>query len=156
MTYTVTDDNGCMGSDDVTINVDSPRALFSMSSSTGCNSVAVDFTNNSMGAATYTWDFGDGSPVDNSTNPSHTYNNLTTVIQYFNVKLFAESAGGCIDSVMQVVTVYPTVEASFTITPDTICHGDGPVQLAALPGGSAYHWDFGDGNSGYAGNGINK
>ncbi len=152
MTYTVTDDNGCMGSDDVTINVDSPRALFSMSSSTGCNSVAVDFTNNSMGAATYTWDFGDGSPVDNSTNPSHTYNNLSTVIQYFNVKLFAESAGGCIDSVMQVVTVYPTVEASFTITPDTICHGDGPVQLAALPGGSAYHWDFGDGNSGYAGN----
>ncbi|MEA3478434.1 MAG: PKD domain-containing protein, partial [Bacteroidota bacterium] len=152
LTYTVTDDNGCMGTDNVTINVDSPRALFSMDSNTGCDLVVVNFTNNSIGADTYTWNFGDGSPEDNSVNPTHTFDNLTTTIQYFNVKLIAESAGGCIDSVMQVVTVYPTVEAAFTITPDTICHGDAPVQLAAQPGGSAYHWDFGDGNSGYAGN----
>jgi PKD repeat protein len=33
----------------------------------------VDFTNGSQNAAIYSWDFGDGSPLDSSTNPSHTY-----------------------------------------------------------------------------------
>jgi len=151
LTYTVTDDNGCKASDNVTIQVDAPRALFSMDKNTGCNSLTANFTNNSTGATSYTWDFGDGSPTENTTDPVHTFNNVTTTIQYFNVKLIAQSAGGCVDSVTQVATVYPTVAAAFTITPDTICHGDDPVMLAAQPGGSAYYWDFGDGNAGYAG-----
>ncbi|MFN0188559.1 MAG: PKD domain-containing protein [Bacteroidia bacterium] len=33
----------------------------------------VDFTDASQNAASYSWDFGDGSPLDNTANPSHTY-----------------------------------------------------------------------------------
>lgn len=34
----------------------------------------VTFTNTSVGGNTFTWDFGDGSPTTNETNPTHTYN----------------------------------------------------------------------------------
>ncbi|MBK7691096.1 MAG: PKD domain-containing protein [Bacteroidetes bacterium] len=37
------------------------------------NNLQVNFTNNSMRATIYEWDFGDLSPIDNSTNPTHTY-----------------------------------------------------------------------------------
>jgi len=33
----------------------------------------VDFTDASQNAVTYSWDFGDGSPLDSTANPSHTY-----------------------------------------------------------------------------------
>jgi len=33
----------------------------------------VDFTDASQNAVTYSWDFGDGSPLDSSVSPSHTY-----------------------------------------------------------------------------------
>ncbi|MBK9639545.1 MAG: PKD domain-containing protein [Bacteroidetes bacterium] len=38
----------------------------------------VDFTDASQNAASYSWDFGDGSPLDNTANPSHTYSPLGT------------------------------------------------------------------------------
>ena len=151
LTYTVTDDNGCRGTDQVIVTVEAPRALFSMDQNTGCASYDVIFTNNSFDATSYTWDFGDGSPLDNSVNPTHTFTNLTTVIEYFNVKLLAESVNGCVDSLTQVVTVYPSTSAVFVIIPDTICHSDDPVTLVAEPGAATYHWDFGDGNAGFAG-----
>jgi len=152
LVYSVTDNNGCKGSDQVTINVDSPKAIFSADNIAGCDQLTVHFTNNSIGSAGYIWDFGDGSPTETTPSPVHDFDNLTTQIQYFEVKLIAESANGCRDSMMQTITVYPTVEASFYITPDTICHGDPAVMLVAGPGASAYYWDYGDGNTEYAGN----
>ncbi|MBK7966264.1 MAG: PKD domain-containing protein [Bacteroidetes bacterium] len=38
----------------------------------------VDFTDASQNAASYSWDFGDGSPLDNTPNPSHTYSTFGT------------------------------------------------------------------------------
>ncbi len=149
LTYTVTDDKGCKGSDQVIVSVNAPRALYSMDQNTGCTSFDVAFTNNSTDADAYAWDFGDGSAEDNTTGPTHTFTNAGSVIEYFNVKLTAESAG-CYDSITQVVSVYPSTPAGFQILPDTICHGDAPVQIVALPGAATYYWDFGDGNAGYA------
>lgn len=46
---------------------------------TGCAPFTVQFVNNSSGASTFTWDFGDGSPQSNlATPPPHTYNNPGT------------------------------------------------------------------------------
>lgn len=45
---------------------------------------AVSFTNNSLRAMTYEWDFGDGSPVVNTMNATHTYSlagNYTVTLQ---------------------------------------------------------------------------
>ena len=38
----------------------------------------VDFTDASQNAASYSWNFGDGSPLDNTVNPSHTYSTFGT------------------------------------------------------------------------------
>ncbi len=67
---TGTDANGCQASDVVIVSMlPNSTAMFT-------HTVAMAtafFTNQSTGAYTYTWDFGDGSPVNNTASPSHTY-----------------------------------------------------------------------------------
>lgn len=53
----------------VTITPD-PVAGFTVNASL---SPVYSFTSTSTDATTYSWDFGDGSPADNTANPSHTY-----------------------------------------------------------------------------------
>jgi PKD repeat protein len=61
----------------------------------------------------------------------------------FNVVLVGYSSYGCTDTARQVVTVFPSVDASFTIDPVEGCN---PVTatMQTTPGGSGYYWDFGD------------
>lgn len=77
------------------------------------------FSDSSSNANTFSWNFGDGSPVDNSQNPSHTY----TASNNYSVCLTVTDTNGCnvhsvcktlpftlsIDDVKspQVVNVYP-------------------------------------------------
>ena len=153
--YTVTDDNGCSGRDTVVVVNDYPKAIFGMDQNTGCTDLTVNFSNNSVGAVSYEWDFDDDGTVDDATPaPVHTFSNITTNIEYYNVKLVAISANGCRDSTYQVVTVYPTVAADFTLDPDTVCSGES-VLFVAEAGGTQYEWDFGDGNVVTGGNVIN-
>lgn len=64
----------------------------------------IAFTSTSTDAVTYAWDFGDGSPVDNTANPSHTFSPGT-----WTVTLTVTSAGGCNTSTStSVVTVIST------------------------------------------------
>ncbi|MCT4622902.1 MAG: choice-of-anchor L domain-containing protein [Schleiferiaceae bacterium] len=78
----------------------------------------VNFTNNSVNAMTYLWDFGDGT-TSNDTTPSHTYDSPAEYI----VTLTITSPDGCIDSYTNIVKVetdfYLYVPTAFT--PD----GDG-------------------------------
>jgi PKD repeat protein len=60
----------------------------------------VSFTNTSTDATTYSWDFGDGSPIDNSTNPSHLYTADGTYI----VTMIACNLCSC-DTLIDTVTV---------------------------------------------------
>jgi len=154
LTYTVIDDNGCQGSDTVVIVNDNPNALFGVDESSSCSPHTATFTNNSMNAISYEWTFGDGSPFETTTDPSHEFVNQTISIQYYSVKLVTQSVNGCRDSMTQVITVYPVVDSEFSITPDTVCHGE-TATMAAQPGGSTYFWDYGDGDSEYTGNVAN-
>lgn len=71
----------------------------------------VAFTSTSTGAVTYAWDFGDGSPIDNTMNPSHTFPVGTWV-----VTLTVTSAGGCNTNVStQNVTILATDIANSSI-----------------------------------------
>ena len=63
-------------SDQVTVEEPgiAPTAFFSASATWLKAGETVDFTNGSTGTdLTYTWDFGDGSPVSSETNPSHLF-----------------------------------------------------------------------------------
>ena len=69
----VTDSQGCMGMDTIVVGTETtPVAAFTFT--VGGAGLVYDFTyTGTTNATTYAWDFGDGSPIDNSQNPSHTY-----------------------------------------------------------------------------------
>jgi hypothetical protein len=61
----------------------------------------VSFANNSTGASTYSWNFGDGSPLETVSNPSHTY----TTPGIYTATLTARNAAGCSETTNVVITV---------------------------------------------------
>ncbi|MEI7595494.1 MAG: PKD domain-containing protein [Bacteroidota bacterium] len=106
----------------------------------------VNFTDNSVGAASWLWNFGDGT-TSNSQNPSHTYTNLGN----YNVTLIASNANGCSDTLVKanyIKILKPT--ANYTATPTQGCH---PLQVNFTNTSTSanpivdYRWDFGDGTT---------
>ncbi len=71
--------NGCSASDVVAVTILPLTTAQFTSSVIGATGV---FTNQSTNAVSYSWNFGDGSPANNSANPSHVYsvNGTYTVI----------------------------------------------------------------------------
>ncbi|MCB0769423.1 MAG: PKD domain-containing protein [Flavobacteriales bacterium] len=122
------------------------QALFVHNGMPGCAPLAVDFTNNSTGAQTYLWDFGDGT-TSPATNTSHTYVNTSYVLQTRTVRLIAYSNAGCTDTMTQQVLVYPTPDFTFVATPDSGCSPH-TVTFPSVVGAVSYAWDFGDGSNG--------
>ena len=108
------------------------------------NRLRFQFTDLSIGALTWEWDFGDGSPFDNTQNPVHIYPTLGT----YAVRLVVTNAG-CADTT--IVPVYALDErANFTADQNILC------KIATVnfsPTGFttanivSYTWDFGDGNT---------
>jgi PKD repeat protein len=151
MQYQVTDSRGCRSDiAEVAIVNDIPHAGFSSDDVPACTPMEVNFTNNSLNAVAYEWDFGDGSPVVTTTNATHLFENLSTTIQYFNVELTAISSNGCRNTAARVITVYPGISSEITVSDNGIC-SPGVVTFNATPGGVEYFWDFGDGNQALAG-----
>lgn len=67
---TGTDANGCQASDVVIVTLlSNANAQFT----TNVVGATANFTNQSTGAFTYSWNFGDASPVNNTASPSHIY-----------------------------------------------------------------------------------
>ncbi|PCI98845.1 MAG: hypothetical protein COB15_05270 [Flavobacteriales bacterium] len=139
---------GCVDTTFQTVTVyPNPVASFTNNATLDCAPLIVNFTNNSAGAVSYTWSFGDGTPLDNSINPSHTYNNLTQFIDNNFVTLIAMSANGCTDTIIDSVLVYPEPQFGFSTNPDSGCS---PINVIfpSVIGAVQYQWDFGDGNFG--------
>lgn len=88
-------------------------------------------TNNSSGATSYQWDWGDSSSTSSQTSPTHTYSNSGT----YTVSLTATTSNGCTDKVTQVINVFnfqPSVNSG------GICPGSS-FSLSAQ-GGTSYTW----------------
>lgn len=85
---------------------------------TTIDSSLYSFTNNSTGATSYLWDFGDGS-IDTVTNPQHTFMSFGS----YNVILTAVNEQGCTDTAQAAITVNATLAVFIpnTFTPN----GDG-------------------------------
>ena len=92
--------NGCNGSQTATDLIcveNAPDASFNQSA----NSISefdpfIDFTNTSIGANSYSWDFGDNSSLSSEVNPSHDYSDSPEGL--FQVMLIAYSTNGCADT----------------------------------------------------------
>ncbi|MBL0357139.1 MAG: PKD domain-containing protein [Chitinophagaceae bacterium] len=91
-----------------------PAAGFDYAPTTPEANKPVDFHNLSSGAASYSWDFGDGE-TSTAENPSHLFNESKT----FNVCLVAYSVAGCTDTICLPVTakVIPLLDVPNAFTP---------------------------------------
>ncbi|WCT14517.1 PKD domain-containing protein [Mucilaginibacter jinjuensis] len=130
--------------------VDPPPIVYSFSSV--CLGDATQFTYppdpNDLGTKTYSWDFGDGSPLGTDQNPTHTY----AAPGDYKVVLSVTNNSGCLSvSPPQTVSISKKPVADFAISsPDcasgTITFTD---QSTVVPGTTeaAWSWDFGDGQT---------
>jgi len=79
----------------------------------------VSFTNNSAGATTYSWNFGDGSPLETVSSPSHTY----TAPGTYTVTLTARNAAGCSETTNVVITVENVTSVTNLVSSENISIG---------------------------------
>ena len=120
-------------------------ASFTASATAGCAPFVVSFSNTSVGAATYYWNFGNTS-TSTQLNASTSYLNPGT----YTVTLVAYNGTASSTKTMQI-TVWPPPTVNFTANDTIVCPGT-PVSFTNTsinnaPGNSIYYWDFGDGYS---------
>lgn len=118
---------------------------FTATNNIGCEApLVVQFQNNTAGAISWFWDFGDGQ-TSTDQNPQHTYLNTGS----YDVKLTVATANGCGNTIIKsrFVRVVPT---TVKIVPDIT---KGCINLTVHPKAeirsvdaiASYLWDFGDG-----------
>jgi PKD repeat protein len=120
-----------------------PIAVFNADPTTApCPPLLTNFTNGSVNAEKFTWDFGDDSGLSFTDIPSHVYNSPGR----FDVTLYAEMVPGCVDTLIipeMIKLLGPTANVGFTKSGNCV-----PLEII-LNGTSdktyEYIWDFGDG-----------
>jgi gliding motility-associated-like protein len=117
VTLSVTTNSGCVSTYTNTnmIQVSSfPSASFTAPLSTGILAPTVSFTDNSTGATSWNWDFGDSlasssGNISNFQNPTHTYSEIGR----YCVKLIIGNTNGCYDTTQLCIDIDP--EFSFYV-----------------------------------------
>lgn len=129
---------------EVTITPPLPTASF-LGQGEGCVPLTVQFTNTSLQALSYQWNFGDGG-TSTADNPSYTFN----VPGVYTVTLTAMGVGGGMNTAVKVdsVVVRPRANAFFVLQPTQVIVPSEPVFTYNLSANAtAYRWDFGDGST---------
>ncbi|MGQ7853818.1 PKD domain-containing protein [Pedobacter sp. WC2501] len=114
----------------------------------GCTPFAVDFTtlNQSTGANVYTWDFGDGSPIQETHRLNEPLTHTYLSAGDYTITLTATNGCSTVKS-QQTVTVYPNVSASFKVNKPQYCLSEAVVFTNTSDQQFTAFWDFGDGKT---------
>ncbi len=131
-TVTSTDANGCVGTDDVEVQVNTAPVVTASSNVTICEGEVTDLS--ASGAQSYAWDNGAGSGVLVSVSPS-----ASTVYT-----VTGTDANGCTSTDQVVVTVNQAPNLAINANTD-ICVGETTVLNAS--GANTYSWDNGLGTN---------
>ena len=145
---TVSNAHGCTSTDAVDVEVGPYlNAQFDVVAQ-GCAPVEANIINQSEGAASFIWNFNDGSAPSNEVNPTHTFVNATGEDLTYEVELIAMSAYGCADTTAVGVEVYAAPTAEFTVSPAIQTYPNttvGITNLSTASSSAIQHWSFGDG-----------
>lgn len=137
---------------------DNPNGDFSTLDTAGCSPLNVQFTSavidpgagSNLGS--YSWDFGDGSPISKLSNPLHQY----AIDGSFEVTLTYKSTGSCIDTliirkpnIVRVGRQFSNNNVAFIAGPPSA--GCYPLEVpfinqSSFDGTATYVWNFGDGS----------
>lgn len=123
-----------------------PVSDFTAANTSSClDNNSFSFTNNSTGAVSYLWDFGDGN-TSGSVNPVHSY----TLSGTFTVTLIATNAFGCQDIKIrnQYITIFPKPDAAIQANITNSCDPSTVFQFSNNGQNIvSWQWAFGDGGS---------
>ncbi len=140
---------GCINVNELEFNLNPlPELSFIADTTKGCVPLEVSFINTSTEANSFSWDFDHGAG-SNAINAKHTF----TVPGTFDVSMIGVTQAGCSDTLEldQLITVYPTPLALFTMEKDTTNVLQPIVRFTSESIGAFLHsWDFGDGTFAYA------
>jgi len=146
----VTDTTGCFGTVSTVINVSRPAIVGTVSQQTGCIPAAPVFAANvnvpvNDFVTTYSWNYGDGSPTQNTAtnSTSHLYNNVGSFLPTLSIS----TNGGCTNTFNFPSVAFgtpPTNENAYPSKP-VYCASETPSFVLTATSANAYLWDFGDG-----------
>lgn len=148
---TIISNDGCKDSIDKRIVV-WPQANinFDINDSLQCfNTNSFDYTNQTnieYGVLSYSWNFGDGTTSNATSEIGHTY-----AVDTFYVQLASISDVGCTDTIIKEVEIYPSSVPSFSIADDVQCFNYNSFDFSNTStlstGSMTYVWDLGNGSS---------
>jgi PKD repeat protein len=143
---TATSSQGCVALQTQlnSVNAIAPVAAFTVSDTTNCPPLTATFTNQTTGATSYQWIFGNGN-TSNLANPSITLNQIGN----YDVTLIAINSGGCRDTLfMNDLLDVEYTQASYTPPPTvSACAPFNASFDLASQTANSYLWDFGDGTT---------
>ena len=91
----------------------SPSASFTANVQSGCSPLTITFEENSLHGQSFTWDYGDSTSAQglNGGSHVHTFDSEGTELVAQNVSLTVVAEGGCSDTHVVGIEVYPEVQA---------------------------------------------
>ncbi|MBG0860065.1 MAG: PKD domain-containing protein [Bacteroidales bacterium] len=125
------------------------EAVYSVSDIVGCHPFTITIDNQSVGVDQYFWNFGDGSPISNTSAVTfvHTYLNTGSSSAVYTLQLVVMNEEGCTDTLTRYITVHPEITANFTTTAFEGCHPLTVTFTNLSVNAVTYFWEFGDGSS---------
>lgn len=140
ITLSVTSSTGCVKYVSMP-NIQAMEVNIMLSDSVGCTPFNVVFTDSSIGAATYLWDFGDGT-VSSSPSPAHLY----TQSGSYPVNLTVTASSGCQQSMQPIMISASGPQANFAQSTIVSCAPTVVNFTNLSQGAQSWNWDFGNGN----------
>lgn len=145
----VNDQNSCKDTliDTAYITATTAIANFGFGGSSNCHDKPLSIYNYSLGKGlSYQWNYGDNTPIDTSSIPSHYYSSITSS-QTVTVTLIVNSSYGCSDTLSAKEDILKTI-GNFSIDQNI---GNCPPFFASFLDSSSnditiWEYDFGDGN----------
>lgn len=98
----------------------------------------TDLTGNSP--ITWEWDFGDGSPIETLSSPSHVFGLPGT----YSISLVTTNIFGCSDTLLSPIQINDLPVAQFSAT--TVCQGANTTFTNTSSNYTNSEWNFGDGS----------
>ncbi|MFV2014319.1 MAG: PKD domain-containing protein, partial [Candidatus Heimdallarchaeota archaeon] len=144
---------GCQDSTIVPITIyPQPQPLFETDISYGCPPLLVDITNRTVNPSItqglLQWNFGNGNKYTEYYDiANQVYENDSDTIASYFISLVAQNGFGCVDTLIQEITVYPMPKPDFVITPKDSMYVDEALYIFKneTEGNDLTHyWNFGD------------
>lgn len=131
----ITDTNGCVVTDTITLNVLQLLQADFVNSFNPCIVPSqINFVNTSSNSVSYFWDFGDGN-TSTDVDPQHVYTSPGT----YTITMIATDSSTCniSDTAIYTVTIFEPLQ--ITVSPgDTLCTGT--TTPLFVNGGETYQW----------------